>query len=98
MSLCLGCSRAVIMRGSLKEILFLGCHALSDGEGVVEAPKDVEHCSEFSDPNEASLYDMRMVAWSLNTDKGRNVGFSPPTNRKEANETLEDMASEKVDR
>lgn len=53
------------------------CRAYHSEQVLIRVP--VVKCSEFSDKNTPSQYDMEKIAWTLITDKsGQKIGFAPP--------------------
>lgn len=48
----------------------------------VQVPFPVRDCNAYKERNTVTLHEMREIAWTLKTDKGRAIGFAPPTVKK----------------
>lgn len=68
-SLCLSCSHGQHVRGhNFDEIVF--CHSLER-----DIKFSVERCSGFNARSETDLYDMRQIAWNIESRKRGTTGF-----------------------
>jgi hypothetical protein len=72
-SLCLSCSHAHSYTDSR------GDHSICTAARNYVVRGKVNECNLYTDAALPSLWDLRNIAWTLDTDKNTNkVGFSPP--------------------
>lgn len=79
-TLCASCRFGTVVEGGGLNDGFTYCSHIEERVRV-----HVTACSRFNDRSQPSLYDLRLIAWELRTDKGgRRIGFiSPQDLRKE---------------
>ena len=73
-SLCNSCGHGqTVERANGKVTIF--CHWQHP---PMPMPLDVAKCSDYEQRGTPSLHEQRQIAWTLELDKGRVVGFKPP--------------------
>lgn len=74
-SLCNSCRNAHIMRYENNEVTL--CDELHPAQNIITRP--VTTCNRYDDNSRPSLYDMRQIAWTLETNADKKfTGFAPP--------------------
>ena len=83
-SLCFSCRNAIRIK-TTHGGEYLRCGVL--GEFL---KKRIANCSEYEDKGKPSVYELKQIAWMLETDKVRGpVGFAPPKKQRD----IEDIIS-----
>lgn len=73
-AICKTCAHGVVARGSADSNEFIHCGFMGKRITMV-----VTECNKYIDSSQPSLYDLREIAWVLETSKNRNViGFTSP--------------------
>lgn len=78
-NLCLNCRQGQTVQGHAVSQAFTMCGA---GMTPKEIKFPVASCTSFRDRNAIPLSLMEDIAWELKTSKGRQLGFSAPSDKK----------------
>ena len=78
-SLCNSCDNGQTVERANGHITIL-CHWMHP---ATHMPLDVERCSQYERRGTPSLHHQKEIAWTLELDKGRVVGFRPPEKDKD---------------
>lgn len=75
----------------------LRCRATSEDAQSSWIHRPVVECSRFDPVNAMDLWEMKQMAWILETTKrGVGIGFKPPKNAEAANDILEEHLANKL--
>lgn len=83
-SLCTTCTNATIAKGSglAEELIY--CSSLRS-----KLRFKVFKCSGYEDKRLPSLYEMQQLAWTLQTDRTKKIGFQSPAQRRKSGEDFD---------
>ena len=77
--LCRDCQNSVLIEDEAGKRLG---HCTATWEAPLKLVSPIKKCNSYRSKHDVSLSEMREIAWTLQTDAGRLVGFKPPEPKK----------------
>lgn len=91
--LCGSCANSTVVRFTTGDDYYR-CEQISFGSRGGRIPAPVSECSDYHPINTPTKFEMKEVAWVLETKKGKVIGFLSPEEAKEkgiSRRILEDL-------